>query len=194
MKRTVSALAVLCLCAAPATARAQSGFGIKVGPSYGNVSNGGLLPGGATQRSGFAGGVGVSIGSPLGIGIEALYAQRGFVSSSAGVSRKLNYIDVPAYIKVSLPTPGISPFAYAGPQASFEMQCDTDGGGSCPNSGRPKTTYAGVIGGGLRFGSFYGVSLEGRYVYGLTDLKLSTVDKSSSYKSRSFMILAGIGF
>jgi len=39
-----------------------------------------------------------------------------------------------------------------------------------------------------------GLSLEGRYMYGLTDLKLSTVTSATSYHSRSFLILAGIPF
>jgi len=36
--------------------------------------------------------------------------------------------------------------------------------------------------------------LEGRYVYGLTDLKLSTVTSSESYKTRSVLILVGWAF
>jgi hypothetical protein len=190
MKGSTTLLAALCLCAAPAAARAQAGFGIKAGSSFGDVSNSGVLPGNVSSRSGFALGVGVTMGSPFGLGVEALYAQRGVTSSVAGDSRRLNYIDVPVYLRVSLPTPGISPFAYVGPQASFEMQCDADGS-TCPNSGRPKTTYAGVIGGGVRISAF---SIDARYIYGLTDLKLSTVSTTNSYQTRSFLLLAGISF
>jgi hypothetical protein len=190
---TIAFLAAVAVVAAPAAARAQTAFGVKGGLSYGDVSNSGVLPGEVSGRSGFAVGVGATLGSPVGLGIEALYAQRGITSSVIGDSRKLNYIDVPAYLRVALPTPGLSPFVYAGPQASFELQCDADGG-TCPNSGRPKTTWAGVIGAGLRFGAFRGFSVDARYVYGLTDLKLSTVSTSSSYQTRSFMVLAGIGF
>ena len=61
---------------------------------------------------------------------------------------------------------------------------------------RKKTLFAGVIGAGIRFGgkTAAGFSVEGRYVYGLTDLKPSTVTSSESYKTRTFMILAGIHF
>jgi hypothetical protein len=38
------------------------------------------------------------------------------------------------------------------------------------------------------------LSIEGRYVYGLTDLKLNTVTSSESFKSRTFLILAGYHF
>ena len=125
--------------------------------------------------------------SLLGFGIEGLYAQRGVASSSTPDSRKLDYIDVPAYLRVNLPTPGLSPYAYAGPQVSFELHCSD----SCP-SGRPKTTTAAVIGAGVRLGAQSAFSLEGRYLYGLSDLKLNTVTSSQSYKTRSFLILAGI--
>ena len=189
MKRTlaITAVAVL-LGAAPSVAHAQ--IGLKGGFSYGNVSNRGLLPGALHERNGFAVGLSlVSARSLLGFGIEGLYAQRGVVSSTAGASHKLDYIDVPAYLRVSLPTPGIAPYVYAGPQVSFELHC-TD---ACP-SGRPKTTTAAVLGGGVRLGAQSAFSLEGRYVYGLTDLKLNTVTSSDSYKTRSFLILAGIDF
>ena len=134
----------------------------------------------------FAAGLGLWTGGSLGFGVEGLYAQRGITA------RKLDYIDVPGYVRLEITNPAISPFAYAGPQASFELKCDADAG-TCP-SGRPKTTYAGVIGAGLRFGSSRGFSIEGRYIYGLTDLKLNTVTTSDSYKTRSFLLLAGIGF
>ena len=191
---TRSLLALAALLAAPTFAHAQGGgFGLKGGLSYGNVSNSGALPGSATQRSGIALGVSALSGGALGFGIEALYAQRGFTSSLGSSSRELDYLDIPVYLRLAMPTPGISPFGYAGPQASFELKCGTQSG-NCPDSGRPKATYAGVIGAGLRFASFMGLSVEGRYVYGLTDLNLSTVSTSESYQTRSFMLLAGISF
>jgi hypothetical protein len=54
--------------------------------------------------------------------------------------------------------------------------------------------FAGVIGAGLRLSQMYGLSVEGRYIYGLTDLKLSTISSSESYQTRSFLLLAGIAF
>ena len=191
MKRLLSVSAILLLATAGTTVRAQ-GFGIKAGLSYGTAEQNGIDPG-ATQRSGYAVGVGLTTGGALGFGIEGLYAQRGFTSTSPLNTRRLDYIDVPVYLRVSIPSPGISPFAYAGPQGSYELKCGTDSG-NCVDSGRPKLTYAGVIGGGLRFGIFGGLSIEGRYVYGLSDLKLSTVQASSSYKTRSLLLLAGFGF
>jgi hypothetical protein len=179
--------------AMPAIAGAQ-GIGVTAGYSYGSVPNqNGVLPGTLSAHSGIAVGVRATSGGLIGWGIEGMYAERGFESSSAGSSQRLSYIDVPFTIRVGLPGPGVSPFAYLGPQGSYELHCDAGGGATCP-SGREKMTYAGIVGGGLRFGSLMGLSVEGRYVYGLTNLNYGTVSNSGSYKSRSFMLLAGLGF
>lgn len=193
MKKSLIAAAFLALCAVSA-ARAQ-GLGVIGGLSYGSVpNNNGAYPGTLSEHNGFAVGLGAETGGVLGFGINGLYAQRGFTSTVAGGSRQLSYIDVPVYFKISIKNPVIVPFAFVGPQASFELNCDAGGGGtSCP-SGRPKTTYAGVIGAGVKLPMLAGISVQGRYVYGLTDLNLTTVGNANSYQTRSFMLLAGIGF
>lgn len=185
-------LAVALLAAAQAVAHGQGGMSIKGGLSYGTASNSGVAPG-ATQRSGWAVGLGAVTSGVIGFGVEGLYAQRGFTSSLASASRRLDYIDVPVYLRLSLPNAAVSPFAYAGPQGSYELKCGTDSG-NCPDSGRPKFTYSAVIGGGLKFGALGGLSVEGRYVYGLQDLNLNTVQASSSYQTRSLLLLLGYGF
>ena len=190
MKRTFAVTAVLLGLLGLLPRRAVAQLGFKGGFSYGNVTNRGVLPGALHERDGFAAGISLAnTRSLLGFGVEGLYAQRGVASSSGPDSRKLDYIDVPVYLRVNLPTPGIAPYAYAGPQVSFELHCSD----SCP-SGRPKTTTAAVIGAGVRLGAQSAFSLEGRYLYGLSDLKLNTVTSSQSYKTRSFLILAGIDF
>jgi hypothetical protein len=194
MKRTVAVITVLGLMLAPRVADAQGSFGIKGGFSYGNVSNSGVLPGALQHRSGFAAGIGLASSGLLGLGVEGLYAQRGVTSNTNGDSWKLDYVDVPVYVRAAIPAPGIAPFAYAGPQVSFEVHCSAGGSATCPGNGRPKTTYAGVIGAGVRLGAQSGFTVEGRYIYGLNDLKLSTVTSSQSYKTRSFLILAGLAF
>lgn len=194
MKRSSIAWMALALMAAPVAAHAQ--FGIKAGVAFGDVSNKGVLPGDLNGRTGFAGGLSLeSAPSTFGFGVEGLFSQEGLTSSAPASSFKTSYISVPAYLRLMIPTPAIKPFAYIGPQVSFEVDCN-DGSGSCPDNGRAKTVYAGVIGAGIRFGgkSSAGFSVEGRYVYGLTDLKPSTVTSSDSYKVRTFLILGGIHF
>lgn len=169
-----------------------AGFEIKGGLSWGNVSNRGVLPGSLNGRNGVAVGLGAFGGSPVGFGIEGLYVQRGVDNNAFDAfSRRLDYIDVPAYLRLSVPF-ALQPFVYAGPQASFEIRCRS-GVGDCPDTGRPVTSWSGIIGAGIRFNPGVAMTVEGRYVYGLTDLKLTTITSSSSYRTRSFMLLLGLG-
>jgi hypothetical protein len=196
MKRTSSFIAAAFLAVAPAIASAQ--FGIKGGVSWNNVSNSGVLPGDLNQFTGWTIGVGFgTTGAPVSIGIEALWARRGLQSSSSADSRQFDYVDIPAFLRLALPTGAVAPYIFAGPQVSFEVTCQT-GSGDCPDgtsgSNRPMTTYAAVVGAGLRLGDEARFSVEGRYMYGLSDLRLNTVTSSNSYQQRSFMILGGIGF
>jgi Outer membrane protein beta-barrel domain len=186
----------LLLIGAPIPLLAQGEFGIKAGASFGNISNKGLLPGNLKNRTGFAAGLYLGTGGLVGVGFEALYAQRGAESSdpAATAETRLDYLDIPVYLKVKLPTPGIKPFIYAGPQGSYEIRCRTGAGGDCGvygTSGRKRWDYAAVIGAGLHIAGTFGI--EGRYVYGLRDLKLSTVTSGSSYKTRSLLILGSLG-
>jgi hypothetical protein len=186
----IATIALVVLLAAPAVARGQEILG---GISLGNVSNSGILPGNDQQRTGFALGLGANSGGVVGFGFNVLYAQRGITSSTPGDSRQLDYIDVPVFLRLTMPNPVVTPFAYVGPQGSYELNCDAGGGDNCPNTDRPKLTYAGVIGAGVKFHQLAGFSIEGRYVYGLTNLNLNTVSTSQSYQTRSFLVLLGLG-
>lgn len=194
MKSSRIALLGLSLLFLPGVARAQ--FGIKAGAAFGDVSNKGVLPGDLSGRTGFAGGISLeSPPSTFGFGVEGLFSQEGLTSSAPATSFKTSYISIPAYLRFMFTTPGVKPFGYIGPQVSFEVSCN-NGEGDCPDTGRKKTLYAGVIGAGIRFGGHTssGFSVEGRYVYGLTDLKPSTITSSTSYEQRTFLLLAGIHF
>jgi hypothetical protein len=192
MKRSFIALAVAALCVVPMAAEAQ-GFGVLGGWSYGQVPSSNTTGHGSLSgNSGFALGVGVESGGPVGFGVNALWAQRGFRSTLIGNSQTLNYIDVPIYLRLALPNPTITPFALIGPQVSFEMNCNANGT-DCP-SGRSKTTFDGVAALGLRFPSLGGLSIQARYLYALQNLDYGTVSNQSNYRQRSFMLLLGLGF
>jgi len=192
--RTLLAFALLLI---PAGLAAQ-GLGIKAGASFGDISNKGVLPGSLKHRTGLAGGIYFASPGEFGIGVEGLYDQRGLKADGASTEEtRLDYLDVPVYLKVALPISGLRPFGYAGPQISYEVRCRTAGGDACAAYGttdRKKWDYAAVIGAGVRFGSGnLGFGIEGRYVYGLQDLKVSTVTSTESYKTRTFLILGSIG-
>jgi hypothetical protein len=189
----LGALGLTLAAAVPASAQVE--FGLKGGASFGNISNKGLLPGNLKTRTGWAAGASLGYRAGLiGVGGEALFAKRGLKSDGTG-DLKLDYVDIPVYLKIQAPTPGISPFGYLGPQVSFEVTCKVDNL-DCANGDRSKTDYAGVIGAGVKFGNESGVGFtaEARYIYGLKDLKLGTVTSSESFKTRSFLILGGIVF
>ena len=192
---TVSCGLILALAAGAGPVAAQVEFGVKGGVSFGNISNKGLLPGNLKTRTGWAAGASLGLRArTVGVGAEALFARRGLKSDGTG-DLKLDYVDVPVYLKVQVVAPGVSPFGYLGPQVSFEVTCKVDDV-DCTGGDRSKTDYAGVIGAGVKFGNEGGVGLtaEARYIYGLKDLKLNTVSSSESYKTRSFLILGGIVF
>lgn len=192
MKRTASLLIGLLVVAVTATTARAQGITLKGGLSYGQVSNTGVLPGTIQGRTGFAAGLSlVQTNKLIGFGAEGLYAQRGVESSSTGGSRKLDYVDVPLFVRVSIAMP-VAPFVYAGPQVSIELRCRTETA-VCPDTDRPRQSFAGIIGAGVSFGTKPMISVEGRYVYGLTDLHLSTVTSPDSYKTRSFLAMIGIG-
>ncbi len=182
---------------AQAAAQSRPEVGLKAGMTFGDISNKGVLPGSLDTRNGAA--VGFYVGANTGVigfGAEALYAQRGAKSSQALATAKtrLDYVDIPVYLKVNLPTPGVRPYLFAGPQFSFEVKCQRGNGTECGSrEGESKTDYAGVIGGGVRLGGSLGLTLEGRYVYGLKDLKLTTLTDEQSFKNRTFMLLLGVG-
>ena len=191
MVNTKHVLVALALAAMPAAVDAQ-GLGIKGGMSFGSVSNSGVLPGDVGTRTGFAIGIAAFSPGPVGFGIEALYAQRGVTGDENIASRELEYIDLPVYLRVALPNPAVTPYAYAGPQISYELGCDA-GDESCPESDRPQWPTAAVVGAGVALGE-QRISIEARYVYGLSDLNVGTVTDEDSYEDRSFMVLGAITF
>lgn len=193
MKQTIAFLAALAL--APAAAHAQGGVGIKAGLSFGNVNSSGVTPGNLEGRSGFT--VGLSLGTasdsaPFGVRLEGFYSRRGINAANDPDSRRIDFADVPLMLEARLPIPGLSPYLYGGPQVSYQLRCATDAG-DCPES-NDDLSYAAVVGAGLRLGGSSAITIEGRYMYGLTDFTWNTVSSSESYRTRQFLILAGIGF
>jgi hypothetical protein len=173
----------------------QAQVTIKGGVSHGHISNQGVLPGDLNDRTGFA--VGLGFATPrtqaLGFGIEGLYAQRGANSENNTTAYDLDYIDVPAYLRLMVPAGGLQPFIYAGPQLSFEVRCGS-GGAVCENENRAHTTYGSIVGAGVRIGHETGLVIEARYIYGLRDLELDNVTDEATYRHRAILFLVGISF
>jgi hypothetical protein len=207
MKRHYAIIAAM-LAMAPAVASAQVyqddttyverrdrgwGIALKGGVSWNNVDDSGVFPGDLDQFTGWTLGLAIgTTGEPVSVGLEALWARRGLTLGTDADSRTFDYIDVPAMLRIAIPAGAIAPYLFAGPQLSWEVSCET-GTGSCSGD-RDELSYAAIIGAGVRLGDASRFSIEGRYMYGLSDFDYSTVTSSSSYRQRNFMILGGVGF
>ncbi len=183
-KRALVAPAALAL----ASRLPAQAFGLKAGLSFATLSN--ARPDWKT-RTGFAAGIALGLGpGPVSLQPEALYVQKGVAPNGApsNSAPKLAYLDVPVLLKLQVPTPGISPFAVAGPVVSFRLSC-TAGDADC-NSTFKSTDWGVALGGGLRLGGPTGLTIEGRYTWGLTDIH--DVSAGVSSRTRTFLLLAGV--
>lgn len=192
--RITSGLSICAIMAisTPTAANAQMSLGVKGGLSFGTLSN--KSPD-WKSRTGFA--VGLALdphAKVIGIQPEVLYVQKGVEfdgsPSSSSDAPKLSYIEVPVLLKVTIPTPGVQPMIYAGPSVMFRLTCSF-AGVDCKNLVK-STDYGAVLGGGLRFGGNHGLTVEGRYTWGLKDIN----DPGAGVKqqTRTFLLLAGVSF
>ncbi len=190
MRRSLIAVTLTALFVAVPPAFGQV-LGVVGGAAYGSTPGASsVVPGNLRANSGFAVGLSVEGYDAFGLGMNAMVTQRGYTNNVADGSQRLTYLEVPVYLKLSAPGYNVTPFALAGPQASYEMSCD---GGECP-AGRTRMLYSGVLGAGLKFARLRGVSIQGRYAFGFNNLNYSTATRTAMYKPQSFMLLAGVGF
>lgn len=190
MRMQSLAFVPLLLSGLAAPAAAQIGF--KAGLTFSTLSESNAAPDFKNQ-TGFA--AGVSLGIPLGGSLlrlqpEALYVEKGAKSDPGNVETKIAYLDIPVLLRVNIPTPGVTPFAVAGPMVSLRLSCEI-GMQDCDQDVE-STDYGVALGGGVRFGGTLGLTLEGRYTAGLRNI--NKVSDGIDAKTRTFMILAGISF
>lgn len=111
-------------------ARDELKVGIKAGLNYANVYSESGDDFVADGKTGFAGGVFVSIplGQLIGVQPELMYSQKGFKGDFAGVDYKatFNYLDLPIHLQIK-PTENIS--ILAGPQFSYLLSSKYELGG-----------------------------------------------------------------
>lgn len=166
---------------------------------------------GLDSRTGFMGGVFITfhLTNAFGIEPEALYSQRGAsMDDGSGVDAtiKMDYIDIPVLLRFDIPVVGpIRPFFVAGPAFGIQTKCSiaAEGGGvsasvDCDqfdedpeaNIDNKSFDLSGVFGAGLDFRLGSRTLMVGaRYQHGFSD-----VVKDASAKSRTWSIVAGIGF
>jgi hypothetical protein len=183
----MSRTAILILLAAAATTaqRAHAQFTIKAGASFASTTESDLVPD-VSNRTGFAGGVGYGFrlgGELLSLRAELFYVQKGGDLGDEG-TLEIDELNVPLLAQFNIPIDFLSPFAYAGPQAEYELDC-TRADIDCVDT--ESFRWGAVLGVGVRFAQR--LTGELRYNWTLTDVS-ELVDS----KPRTLLLLAGIEF
>jgi hypothetical protein len=207
MRVAVAVVVWLGFAVAPAAAQT---IGFKIGPTFSKMDENDPdestetltnFGGGGFIRFGFAG---------LALQAEVLALTKGSQGSfddpilgSGDVKLKMNYIEIPVTAMYSL---GSGPYLFAGPSVAFETGCEgevelDDGDsfeGDCDDVeageepiARKKTDVSLVGGAGFQFPVGPGrLLVEGRYIYGLTNLNDEPND-NSDVKHRTWFVAAG---
>ena len=199
MRRVRSALValpgVVLLAGAGSSIQAQQGlvFGVRGGASVASVSIDSAFA--KSNRTGFVGGVFLDYdGGVFGFQVGAQYTQKGSEFDIAGAVSEfsLNYVEIPAVLKVGIPLAGLKPSAFGGVGLGFNTGCDTSGS-DCGEQVK-STEFIGIAGADLAIylGS---ISLwaDGRYHFGLQNIN-EVSDVVGDLKNRNWTFQAGIGF
>ncbi len=134
MKRLMTVLVIAAfagLMALPQPAAAGVQFGLKLGGNMAKVTGADAqdIEGTLKSKVGFTGGIFLAfhLGRVVTIQWEALYTMKGasfeYTDLEDTYTEKLygNYIEIPLLLKITIPTPVIQPFVFAGPSVGFKL-------------------------------------------------------------------------
>jgi hypothetical protein len=191
--RFVSVLAAALLLSA-ASIQAQTTLGVRGGVSVSSVDLDVAETFDDSNRTGFDGGVFLDIGGSniLGFQIGAQYAQKGaeLDFGEAVEELTLNYLEIPAVLKLGLPLGVLKPSLLGGVALGFNTSCEGFGG-DCDDE-VTSTNFVGVLGADVAV-YLGGISLwaDGRFNFGLSDIAdAADIDE---LKTRAWTLQAGIG-
>jgi len=198
-------VAVAGLLALPVPASAVQ-FGLKAGANAANLtgldaqnSSFGTL----SNKLGFVGGIFLNfpMGNVFSIQLEGLYTMKGSdvtITDVETISGKLyaNYIEIPLLLKFRIPTPGISPFVFAGASVGFKLSEKlTAQGQDVPLSEAlfKNNDYGAIFGGGLNIGGHFHIDV--RYSLGMEKIVPALTDGTAlDVKNGVWSATIGIGF
>jgi hypothetical protein len=200
MKRSLlaasgGALAMSLTLLAAAPAHAQTTLGVRGGISVASASFD-TDTFDASNRTGFVGGVFLDFGGSnlFGFQVGAQYSQKGaeFDAGATVEELSLNYLEIPAVLKVGLPLGALKPSIFAGAALGFNTGCEGGSGEDCGDD-VTSTDFSGVVGADLAI-FLGGLSLwaDARYNVGLSDIPDG--DAFGDFKNRAFNLTAGLGF
>lgn len=167
-------------------------LGIQGGVNLANLSSD--LQSSYEQRTGLTLGalVEFGLGEWLTLQPELLYTQKG--ANLGFITTKLDYLDIPVFLKLVFPLPLIKPFIFAGPRLSLKASANSDVSGisSTPITSAKSTVFGLDFGAGGELGispvtSFF-VSLKYSMDFD------SAFEAANSGKNKSFAILGGFIF
>jgi hypothetical protein len=177
-------------------------FGLKGGANAANLTGQDAQDINTTLKNkvGFVGGIFLNfpMGSVFSFQLEGLYTMKGVGMETTDISGKLyaNYIEIPLLLKIRIPTPGISPFVFAGGSVGFKLSEKlTQDGQDVPLTEAffKNNDYGAIFGGGLNIGGHF--HMDVRYSMGLEKI-ISTVEGETplDIKNGVWSATIGIGF
>lgn len=191
-------LLLLFVCSAAPDLHAQSTFGARLGTSVATLDTDAESILDEDNRSGPVFGVFYNRGlGILGYQIEVLYTKRG-TELTGGGSLDLAYVQIPALLKVSVPTGLLRPGLFGGVALAVNVDCEVveNGSSGCSDIAGfdvDDVDLNAVAGADLSV-SLAAVSLwaDGRYYVGLSDVG-DFEDILDDVKNRSWELTAGVG-
>jgi hypothetical protein len=157
-------------------------LGVKAGANFANISD----ASGLSNKTGFQAGIfaGLKFTDKVGIQADLLYSQQGAKFDAGDFD--LSYVNVPVVLKYYL-VQGLN--VQAGPQFGFivDDKISLDVFGDIADA--EKTDVSGIVGAGYDFP--FGVRLDARYNFGLTDVSKDVEGKN---KNNVFSVALGYSF
>ena len=152
------------------------------------------------NRTGFPGGAFFDWngGGLLGFQVAAEYVQKGVDLDFGDAVNELtlNYLEIPAVLKIGIPLGSLRPSAFGGVALGFNTGCDVGGDPvDDPDCGDEVsgTEWSGVFGADLAwYLSALSLWVDTRYYVGLSDI--SDGDAFNDLKNRAWRLTAGVGF
>jgi hypothetical protein len=196
MRKFVFLTLLLALSAAPAAAQT---IGFKIGPTFSKIDF--EDDDTAETLTNFGGGGFIRFGAGgFTLQAELLALTKGAEqhdpASNITGKLKFTYVEIPVTAMFAV---GNGPYLFAGPSVGFEVDCQAEiegtGGslsGDCGDDVQTKDLDVSLHGGaGIQFAAGPGsILVEGRYIYGLTDINDDPTEPGSA-KNRTWAVMAG---
>jgi hypothetical protein len=183
--RKMLVVMIAALIGAPAIGLAQSpSFGIRVAGNAGTVGGKGTEDIGFAAGGSFGGFLEMPLTSALRFQPELLLTQKGMASTGISTVAKLNYIQVPLFLKVAPASRNVRPIFFVGPDLGLLLGASS--AGISIKDAFKSTDLGFTAGGGVEIRR---IALDLRYTHGLTSI---AAGKGADLKSRS--ITFGLGY